>query len=565
MWAIRVLNGPLAGRTFPLRSGQNIVGRGQECQIVFPIAGVSKQHTQIQIIENKAMIADLNSRNGTFVNGVRVKAQRLRSGDKVQFNEIICEVLEIDEAALLNGAALRPPMQISSGAAKGGQVLPLHPQQESYASHGALALQTDLSPGPQYAEVMQPALLEENPPGKHASSSMGPLAQVVEVIKNYTENVAMPGVYRLAQIAEFRWVVFGFIILFVFIVTAFSVIPMTTITKENIQKESQRRALTIAKNLATVNRNFVLEKRELSLNTQVAEGEPGVTQALIVSTAKGTVLAPHMKVGLYPEEPFVHKARKQKDDYVEQLTDSKIAASVSISSFDPDLGTTLPKAHAIVFYDIDETAIDFNHTLSLFIQSFVFASLLASFLYYLLLKLMQYPIRQMNMQLDRILKENHGEIRFEFMDPMVQHFVSNLNSALSRMGSSFESNSSPTGSETSMREAEAISLVQMMGWPALALSAVDLKVLAVNNAFYQLQTGTQALENQSVDALTDPALRESLKDLILQMRSGLSHVRHDLPSGGSDTYQIEGQKIQGKQDTAYFIFSIIIHTTGGET
>jgi adenylate cyclase len=45
---------------------------------------VSQQHARLDYQAGQWVITDLDSRNGTFVNGQRVQSQVLRNGDEVQ-------------------------------------------------------------------------------------------------------------------------------------------------------------------------------------------------------------------------------------------------------------------------------------------------------------------------------------------------------------------------------------------------------------------------------------------------------------------------------------------------
>ena len=52
------------------------IGRSAECDIVFEDAtGMSKVHAMLEIGNDQAWLADLNSRNGTFINGRRIAAR----------------------------------------------------------------------------------------------------------------------------------------------------------------------------------------------------------------------------------------------------------------------------------------------------------------------------------------------------------------------------------------------------------------------------------------------------------------------------------------------------------
>jgi DNA-binding winged helix-turn-helix (wHTH) protein len=61
-------------RTIPLPDGEYTLGRGDECQVVIDAVTVSRCHARINVRGAMASIEDLNSTNGTSVNGNRITA-----------------------------------------------------------------------------------------------------------------------------------------------------------------------------------------------------------------------------------------------------------------------------------------------------------------------------------------------------------------------------------------------------------------------------------------------------------------------------------------------------------
>jgi hypothetical protein len=82
---LRVTRGPkLVGQTFPITRDRLIVGRGAECQMELAGPLVSPPHCAILWDAEAGFfeVVDLESRNGTFVNGRRVRGRRrLTAGD----------------------------------------------------------------------------------------------------------------------------------------------------------------------------------------------------------------------------------------------------------------------------------------------------------------------------------------------------------------------------------------------------------------------------------------------------------------------------------------------------
>jgi hypothetical protein len=75
------------GSVIQLVRVQMRVGRHPECEIVIPTPGTSRNHAEFQCVNGAWIINDLNSGNGTFVNGVRVRTHQLASGDEVRVDQ----------------------------------------------------------------------------------------------------------------------------------------------------------------------------------------------------------------------------------------------------------------------------------------------------------------------------------------------------------------------------------------------------------------------------------------------------------------------------------------------
>ena len=64
-------------------TGEVVIGRSPECQVVLKDFGISRQHARIVVDEDGARIQDLKSKNGTQVNGVPVVEAPLKDGDRI--------------------------------------------------------------------------------------------------------------------------------------------------------------------------------------------------------------------------------------------------------------------------------------------------------------------------------------------------------------------------------------------------------------------------------------------------------------------------------------------------
>ncbi|MBL8822569.1 MAG: SpoIIE family protein phosphatase [Planctomycetia bacterium] len=96
-----VVRGPLSGKRFELKKGTNVIGRNPECDIVFNVSAVSREHAKIIWRNNAYYIEDLKSRNLTVLNDKKVEADKpvaLTPGDKVKICDFFCEY--VDETSL---------------------------------------------------------------------------------------------------------------------------------------------------------------------------------------------------------------------------------------------------------------------------------------------------------------------------------------------------------------------------------------------------------------------------------------------------------------------------------
>src|SRR5208337_1939169 len=87
---LRTVEGPHAGGVFALDRDLAVLGRHPECDIVLDSGAVSRQHARIHRVDNRFYIEDMQSRNGTYVNGRQIREQHLLND---QDRITICDVV----------------------------------------------------------------------------------------------------------------------------------------------------------------------------------------------------------------------------------------------------------------------------------------------------------------------------------------------------------------------------------------------------------------------------------------------------------------------------------------
>jgi diguanylate cyclase (GGDEF)-like protein len=82
---LTVLTGSATGKMFKVGTSDCVIGRVSTAEIHIEDDGVSRHHARVRCADGKAFVVDLGSRNGTFVNGIRIAdATELHDNDKVQ-------------------------------------------------------------------------------------------------------------------------------------------------------------------------------------------------------------------------------------------------------------------------------------------------------------------------------------------------------------------------------------------------------------------------------------------------------------------------------------------------
>jgi len=76
-----------AGKQYALRQGENLIGRGSDCNLIIASEQASRHHAIIRWDGYRATIADLGSTNGTQINGRRLEPNQpypLNVGDRLE-------------------------------------------------------------------------------------------------------------------------------------------------------------------------------------------------------------------------------------------------------------------------------------------------------------------------------------------------------------------------------------------------------------------------------------------------------------------------------------------------
>lgn len=103
-----VTKGPRMGEKIPLSKLPFMVGREESVDVPINLENISRKHMRISKGDKGYILEDLNSRNGTFVNGKRVeKAYQLKDGDTIALGpdfemRVVIPAVQVSEPTLFN-------------------------------------------------------------------------------------------------------------------------------------------------------------------------------------------------------------------------------------------------------------------------------------------------------------------------------------------------------------------------------------------------------------------------------------------------------------------------------
>ncbi len=112
-WARMITVSGAVQEVFLLVNPEIYVGRSQECDICIANPTVSSQHAIIGVNDGKIVLQDLNSSNGTYVNGDKVSEKNLKHGDLTQFGAAFLRFeTEFDQTSPSKPNELRETLRI---------------------------------------------------------------------------------------------------------------------------------------------------------------------------------------------------------------------------------------------------------------------------------------------------------------------------------------------------------------------------------------------------------------------------------------------------------------------
>lgn len=106
---LRVMNTDMRGWILTVPPGTSLIGREPDCQIHLPHYTISRRHCSLQVMPDSIEVRDLNSMNGTMVNGSLSVESAIRPGDKLRVGEVELSVVVRERVAGQGQVPALPP------------------------------------------------------------------------------------------------------------------------------------------------------------------------------------------------------------------------------------------------------------------------------------------------------------------------------------------------------------------------------------------------------------------------------------------------------------------------
>jgi hypothetical protein len=386
MFKIVAVAGKLRGEEFILNNGENILGRSEELDFILPVDGISKNHFSITVTEDSAFLKDLDSSNGTFLNGKLIKNGTLKNGDKIALPDLILQVVFVTEKKII----------VKKNIA-----------------------------GEKEAEVVSDF---NRPPA--APKNLAP--KLVWLMKYKL----MPHLHGLNKEYEWKVMIGVALIIYVFISMYMTIYPALDFGHSILKAEVAQRGKLYAEEIARLNAKALERKALDQIDTSFIENNQEVYFELF--DLEGRVVRPHSRLNEYIQDPFSVKARnwasktmhKTGDTVVELLSSNEIGIAAKISTYNPRSG--LSEAVGVIALRFKPNSIQGDFTTMLFLRSIIVAGLLGSIFFAILYFLTIRPLEEFKFQLDEAVRGNRRSLEPELKLEEANSLKSSINNLIQR-------------------------------------------------------------------------------------------------------------------------------------
>lgn len=514
MYKLVVVGGKLRGEEFILEAGENVLGRDPACEIHVPVDGVSKRHLSITVTNDVAYIQDLESSNGTFLNGKIIKRATAKGGDKIALPDLIIQVVYVKEKKKI-----------------------VHKRVEDEGG------------------------LDDDPYG----SKIVPTNFIEKGIHIFKFKI-MPVIHGINE--EYEWrVLFGIILtVFIFLTVTLTIYPILQDTKQVLVVETAKRGGFYAEVISQQNAR-ALEQRNLDqVDTDFLESEDGVVSYELFDL-DGRIVRPLEKRNQYINDPFSVRVRewalddsggRQGDDLRTLLSDGEIGIGKRITAYNARLGTREPVGMIAIRFAPQSLTNEAIKSQKAYLEAIVTSIIVAIIFYGVIYYLTTRPIQEILFQMDEIMRGRRKELESKYLFDELRPLRNGINAVLQR-NRELQNDSDDDFAEVESDETYVMSFKEVLrgsGVPAMVLDS-EKKIKAIN---IEAEDLTGIRESSSIDAdLLDACREQGFAATLLEICDLCANDSGNSQSGqyelGGIEYDIFVSALLGKDQFAksYFI------------
>ncbi|MFZ8932269.1 MAG: FHA domain-containing protein [Bacteriovoracaceae bacterium] len=389
MYKLVAVGGKLRGQEFVLEEGDNIVGRGDESNVVLPVNGVSKRHMSITVTSDVAYLRDLESSNGTFLNGELTKSATVKDGDLIALPDLIFKLVYVTEKKII----------IHRKATETGE------EEEEEPTY-----------------VKPPPMPKELP------------LKILHIFKYKI----MPFIHGMNE--EYEWKVLFSIALSLFVVATISltIFPILSDSKQILLVETAKRGVHFAQEIARINAR-ALEKKQLDrIDTAFLETEDGVSSYELFDM-EGRIVRPIGKLNEHISDTFSIKSlewasskKSAKNELVQILKEGVIGVAAKINAYDAKLGSFEPVGIISIRFAPRSLAVEATKNSRAYLESLSTSALVALIFFGIVYFLTLRPFEELKYQIEQGMKGKIRNVELKHMMVELKPLVNVINTLLQR-------------------------------------------------------------------------------------------------------------------------------------
>lgn len=554
MYQLVVVSGKNRGTVYPIRRGENWLGRQDGNEVVLQSSRISKRHCVVLLSRDGALeVRDNGSQNGTFVNGEQTRGRSLRAGDRISVGDYVLQVVLPSRSKRRSA----PPVVLDSshghghGRGQGGSVMFQH--------DGNLALA-------QQHQAAQLALVDPLAPGAaHAGPS--PAGQPLQAPKLnvdpkgfalfYFEKFVMPIFYNMSLRQEWRSLAYGVIGVFVVLNLVVSVQPLLESSRASIVREVMQRARFMAREIADRNSPFLAARTETKTEIGAPENAAGVRLAMLTDMEM-RIIAPAAKLNQYltygSEAQFVARTRDRfrnglQTGVTAELDASTVVAVEPVMVLSTQAGKNIPVGIAVVSIDTTLSTATMGEMGVVYSETLILTGIMALIMGLILYRLTLKPFEVLGDDLDKALKGDLPQVTHEFKLMELDSLWDMINSAIQRIPKNAVADPLGGAAESGVPLDHCVAAFQAMGdagGPAVVICGADQKVLYLNARFEEISgIRSEGATGQEVLSLVrDQALGALLTDFFSRATPGGAPIEEDFEFSGV-TYKVRALALGG--------------------